>query len=125
MSRNRTACSIRRSRVMSMRADPGGGEGFDVDPAQLDGVAGQLGRAYDDFDKAITDYAGTACYAQSDFGDFGVGPAWTNFDGALASEMSVLGEALAELIRKVDSTSANYRDNEHEVAGAFAKIGPR
>ncbi|HEV3357981.1 MAG TPA: type VII secretion target [Pseudonocardiaceae bacterium] len=108
-----------------MRVDPGGGDGFDVDPAQLGGVAGQLGRAYDDFDQAITDYAGTACYAQSDFGDFGVGPAWANFDGAWAREMNVLGEALQELIQKVDTTAANYRDNEHEVAESFGKVGLR
>lgn len=108
-----------------MRVDPGGGDGFQVDPAALGGVAGQLGRAYDDFDSAITDYAGTACYSQADFGDFGMGPAWSNFDGAWAAEMDVLDEAIAELIQKVDATKANYTENEDNVAGSFDKIGPR
>lgn len=108
-----------------MRVDPGGGDGFEVDPAQLGGVAGQLGRAYDDFNTAITDYAGTACYAQSDFGDFGMGPAWANFDGAWASEMNVLSEAIEELIKKVDTSANNYRDNEDEVAGSFDKVAAR
>lgn len=108
-----------------MRVDPGGGDGFQVDPAGLGGVAGQLGRAYDDFDTAITDYAGTACYSQADFGDFGMGAAWSNFDGAWAGEMDVLDEALAELIQKVNTTKANYTDNESGVAGSFDRIGPR
>jgi hypothetical protein len=108
-----------------MRVDPGGGDGFQVDPAGLGGVAGQLGRAYDDFDTAITDYTGTACYSQADFGDFGMGAAWSNFDGAWAGEMDVLDEALAELIQKVNTTKANYTDNESGVAGSFDRIGPR
>jgi hypothetical protein len=32
-----------------------------------------MGRAYDDFDAAITGYAGTACYRETDFGS----SAWT------------------------------------------------
>ncbi|HEX4223072.1 MAG TPA: type VII secretion target [Pseudonocardiaceae bacterium] len=108
-----------------MRVDPGGGDGFEVDPAQLGGVAGALGRAYDDFNTAITDYAGTACYSQSDFGDFGMGPAWSNFDGAWAGEMGVLDAAIEELIKKVDATAGNYSTNEDDVAGSFGKVGPR
>jgi hypothetical protein len=107
-----------------MRVDPGGG-GFQVDPAQLGGVAGQLGRAYDDFGTAMTDYAGAACYAPAAFGDFGMGPAWSNFDGAWSAEMAVLDAAIAELITKVDTTKANYTDNEGDVAGSFDTIGPR
>jgi hypothetical protein len=105
-----------------MRVDPGGGDGFQVDPAQLGGVAGELGRAYDDFNTAITDYAGTACYSQSDFGDFGMGPAWSNFEGAWAGEMNVLDSAIDELITKVRTTAINYRDNEGDVAGSFSRI---
>lgn len=110
---------------MGMRVDPGGGDGFQVDPASLGGAAGQLGRAYDDFDTAITDYAGTACYSQQDFGDFGMGPAWSNFDGAWAGEMGVLNSAIAELIKKIDSTAANYTENESGIADSFDRIGPR
>lgn len=110
---------------MGMRVDPGGGDGFQVDPAALGGVAGQLGRAYDDFNTVITDYAGTACYGQQDFGDFGMGPAWSNFDGAWAGEMNVISSAIAELIRKVNTTAAAYTDNESNVAGSFDTIGPR
>jgi hypothetical protein len=110
---------------MGMRVDPGGGNGFQVDPAGLGGVAGQLGRAYDDFETAITDYAATAGYNQQDFGDFGMGPAWSNFDGAWAGEMSVLDSAIAELIKKVDTTAANYSGNESDIAGSFERIGPK
>lgn len=110
---------------MVVRVDPGGGDGFEVDPAQLGGVAGQLGRAYDDFNTAITDYGGTACYAESDFGDFGVGPAWSTFNGAWAGEMNVLSSALSELIHKVDTTRANYSANESHVAGMFHSTAPR
>lgn len=108
-----------------MRIDPGGGDGFQVDPAQLGGVAGQLGHAYDDFNTAITDYAGTACYSQSDFGDFGMGAAWSDFDGAWAGEMNVLDSAIAELIKKVTTTAGNYSDNEDNVAGSLKRIGPK
>jgi hypothetical protein len=108
-----------------MRVDPGGGDGFEVDPAQLGGVAGQLGRAYDDLNTAITDYAGNACYSQPDFGDFGMGPAWSNFDGAWAGEMDVLDAAIDELIKKIDATAGNYSGNEDDVAGSFRTMGPR
>jgi hypothetical protein len=39
--------------------------------------------------------------------------------------MDVLDEALAELIQKVNTTKANYTDNESGVAGSFDRIGPR
>ena len=111
--------------VMGVRVDPGGGGGFEVDPAQLGGVAGQLGTAYDDLGTASADYAGLECYAESDFGDFGMGAAWSAFDGAWAAELGLLSSAVAELIGKVDTTAGNYGANEGTVAGLFGSIGSR
>jgi hypothetical protein len=106
-----------------MRVDPGGGSGFAVDPAQLKGAAGQLGRAYDDFNTAIDDYAGAECYDQSAFGDFGMGAAWSAFDSAWAGEMGVTSAAISELIGKVNTTADNYSGTEDHVTGAIKSVG--
>jgi hypothetical protein len=102
-----------RSRRIEV-ATTGGDDGVQVDPAGLGGVAGQLGWAYVDFDAAITEYAGTACYRKADFGELGVDTAWSNFDGAWAGEVDVLDEAIVELIQKVDVTKGElHRQRGH------------
>lgn len=63
-----------------MLVDPGGGSGFEVDPAQLAGVAGQLGKAYDDFTTAMNDYIGDECYDPAVFGDSGMAAAWSGHE---------------------------------------------
>ncbi|HEX3790789.1 MAG TPA: type VII secretion target [Pseudonocardiaceae bacterium] len=108
-----------------MQVDPGGGSGFGVDPAQLKGVAGQLGKAYDDVNTAITDFSGSECLDAAVFGDFGMGPAWSAFDSAWASELSVTGAAISELITKVSTTADNYRNTDDRIAAGFTAAGPR
>lgn len=80
--------------------------GFSVDPAELGGVAGQIGVAYDDLNTAIGQY----CQEVPAPGDFGreVAGSWSDFDGAWAQELAVLSEALNETASKVHAAGANY-----------------
>jgi uncharacterized protein YukE len=101
-----------------------GGSDFEVDPAQLGGVAGQLGRAYDDFNAAIAD--DEAVHTDpSAFGDQAVGQAWQAFDAAWAGEMSMYAEALAETVRNVETTAQRYRETEQAVTQNLRGIGAR
>ena len=101
------------------------GSDFQVDPAQLSGAAGQLGRAYDDFNTALVDYYGAACEDASVFGDATVGQAATAFNTALASELELYVEALAEMVRNVSTTAQRYQETERAVTQGFTRIGAR
>jgi hypothetical protein len=87
-----------------MEVAPDGG--FSVDLAELGGVAGQIGVADDDLDTAITQYGQEAASA----GDFGteVAGAWSDFDGAWAQELNVLGLAISEMASQVHTAGTNY-----------------
>lgn len=104
-----------------MRIGDGGGD-FQVDPAQLSGVAGDLGHAYDDFNTAIAD-DDMAYTDPSAFGDQAVGQAWQAFDGAWAGEMAETVEAIAEMVRNVETTAQRYQETEHAVTQNFLRIG--
>ena len=99
-----------------------GGADFQVDPALLGGVAGELGRAYDDFNTAIAD-DDMAYTDPSAFGDQAAGQAWRAFDGAWATEMAEYAEALAEMVRNVETTAQRYRETEHAATQNFLRIG--
>jgi uncharacterized protein YukE len=101
-----------------------GGSGFQVDPAQLSGVAGELGRAYDDFNTAIVD-DDMAYTDPSAFGDQAVGQAWQAFDSAWTSEMADYAAALAEMERNVETTAQRYQETEQAVTQSFRGIGAR
>jgi hypothetical protein len=87
-----------------MQAVPDGG--FSVDLAELGGVAGQIGVAYDDLTTAISQYG----QESSSAGDFGsqVAGSWSAFDGAWAQELNVLGLATTEMASKVHTAGTNY-----------------
>jgi hypothetical protein len=80
--------------------------GFSVDPAELGGVAGQIGVAYDDLTTAINQY-GQGSAAPGDFGSEVAG-SWSAFDGAWAQELNVLGLAITEMASKVHTAGTNY-----------------
>jgi hypothetical protein len=84
--------------------------GFSVDLAELGGVAGQIGVAYDDLTTAIGQYGQESASA----GDFGsqVAGAWCSFDGAWAQELNVLGLATTEMASKVHTAGTNYATAE-------------
>ena len=109
-----------------MLIEEGDGADFQVDPGQLTGVAGQLGRAYDDFNTVIADYDGAACTADASmFGDATVGQAATAFNTAWAAELEVYVEALAEMVRNVSTTAQRYQETERAATQAFSRIGAR
>lgn len=80
--------------------------GFSVDLAQLGGVAGQIGAAYDELNTAITQY-GQEGAASGDFGTEVAG-SWSDFDGAWAQELNVFGLAISEAASKVHTAGSNY-----------------
>jgi hypothetical protein len=113
-----------------------GGSDFQVDPEQLGGVAGELGRAYDDFQTAIVDDGmaftepsafGDAAVGQAwqAFGDAAVGQAWQAFDGAWTGEMAEVSAALAEMVRNVETTAQRYRETEQAITRNLNGIGAR
>lgn len=106
-----------------MRVAPDGGSGFQVDPASLSGVAGQLGRAYDDYNNVIVDFFGTACYGADVFGDAGVGQAWTAFNDAWTNELNLSSAALAEAVEKVSTSAQLYQETEDSVTGIMKRAG--
>jgi hypothetical protein len=106
-----------------MRVDPGGGDGFSVDPASLSGVAGQVGRAYDDYNTVIVYFCGADVPSGTELGQDGVPAAWSAFESAWSAELSTTSLALAELTRKLQATSDNYRANEAKVAEGIAGVG--
>lgn len=105
-----------------MRVDPGGGNGFTVDAVQLNEVARQLGRAYDDMNTALANYGGASCYDASAFGDFGMRDAWSGFDSNWAGELSTISQAIDELSTKVVATTNNYTSTEGGVTDVFHGI---
>jgi hypothetical protein len=84
--------------------------GFSVDPAQLGGVAGQIGVAYDDLTTAISQY-GLQSPSAGDFGSLVAG-SWSAFDGAWAQELNALGLAINEMASKVHTAGTNYATAE-------------
>lgn len=87
------------------------GDGFEVDPARLDGVAGELGRCYDDFSEAAQEFSRGG--SGSSFG--AIQGAWASFDSAWSDELLTTKTAIAELIGKVSSTADTYRDADYQV----------
>jgi len=86
-------------------------------------VAGQVGRAYDDYNTVIVYFCGSDSLSGADLGQDGVPAAWAAFESAWAGELSTTRLALAELTRKLQATSANYSANEAALAGAIAGAG--
>ncbi|HEV2634335.1 MAG TPA: hypothetical protein VGX23_04250 [Actinocrinis sp.] len=101
----------------------GAGPGFQVDPAGLAGMAGRVGRAYDDFGGAVVGFREGGGSFPSAFGEFGVGDAWTSFNAAWSSELDVTRSALAELIRKVSTTAQRYEEAEATVIASVHQAG--
>jgi uncharacterized protein YukE len=97
-------------------------DGFSIDPAQMGGVAGQIGKARDELTTAIVRYGSQETLVPGDFGSEVAG-AWSNFDGAWAQELNVLGQALTELISKVQSAAASYAGAESSNTRAIQKVG--
>jgi hypothetical protein len=100
---------------------PGPDDGFSVDPASLHGVAGQIGKAYDDLNTAITRYGGSQPATPGDFGSE-VSPAWSNFDGAWAQELDVLSLATMEMIGNVSNAATGYTTADVRAAGAARQV---
>jgi hypothetical protein len=96
-------------------------DGFSVDPAQLHGVAGQIGRASDDLNTAINQFGGD--YPDpAEFGT-GVSGAWSNFVGAWAQELNTFGLAVTEMITKVQTAGADYAGADAKTTRAVQSVG--
>lgn len=100
---------------------PPSDDGFSVDPATLHGVAGQIGKAYDDLNTAISQYCGPEQGTPGVFGSE-VSAAWTNFNGAWSQEFNVLGLAIQEMIGKVGGAALGYQAADSAAATAAGEI---
>jgi hypothetical protein len=95
-------------------------DGFRVDPALLSGVAGQVGKGYDDLTTAISQY-GQGSSAPGDFGSE-VASAWSNFDNAWARELNAVRLALMEMTSNFHTSAAGYASAEARNAHVAAKV---
>jgi hypothetical protein len=95
--------------------------GFSVDLAQLGGVAGQIGVAYDELNTAITQYSHEAA-APGDLGTE-VANSWSDFDGAWAQELSVFGLAISEAANKVHTAGFSYAAAESVNTSDAERVG--
>lgn len=95
--------------------------GYTVDLAQLGGVAGQIGLAYDDLNTAITQYGQEVASA----GDFGreVASSWSGFEDAWLQELNVFSLALSETAEKVHTAGANYAAAESANTNSINSVG--
>jgi uncharacterized protein YukE len=96
-------------------------DGFSVDPAHLQGVAGQIANAIDDLSTEITQFGGD----HSDVAEFGtpVAEAWSNFAGAWAQELQTFGLALTEMSTKVEAAGADYAKADAKTADEVKNVG--
>lgn len=110
-----------------LEPDGGGGDGFAVDPATLSGVAGTLGKTYDDLGEGNADLMSTVYAGDDDsvFGDPDVVTAWNSFTSAILSEFDEDTTAVAELITKLLTTAQRYTEADSGVADQFTAAGPR
>jgi hypothetical protein len=86
--------------------EPGGGwDGteFFVDPAGLQGVAGELGRVYDDVNTALADWADAVAVSAEELGDPDLASAYSGFMQAWSAETNLGEAALGELVKKVST----------------------
>jgi hypothetical protein len=108
--------------LREMPIDLGDGTGFDVDPAQLSGVAGQLGKVYDDYNTALADFDSGPCVADGVYGDSGVAQAANSCFGAWAQELSFTQSALHEMVEKVSTSAQLYQETESTITGNLRRV---
>lgn len=112
---------------MSAGSSSGGASsgGFHVDPAALQGAAGRLGRAYDEFQSVITDSVSVQYSDNSpaSLGD-GVVEAWLSFGQAWGAEAGVMGQALVEMITRLYENAANYKATEDDNTASLIALLP-
>jgi hypothetical protein len=79
------------------------GTEFFVDPAGLHGIAGEVGRVYDDVNTALTDWADAVVLSADTLGDPGLASAYSGFMQAWSEETNLGESALGELVKKVST----------------------
>ena len=88
------------------------GTEFFVDPAGLHGIAGEVGRVYDDVNTALTDWAATVDLSVEELGDPGLASAYSGFMRAWSEETNLGESALGELVKKVSTAKQLYLEND-------------
>jgi hypothetical protein len=108
--------------LREMPIDQDGGTGFDVDPAQLTGIAGRMGKVYDDYDTALADFESAPCVADGVYGDSGVAQAADSCFSAWAQELSFTLSALQEMVEKVSTSAQLYQETESAITGNLRRV---
>ena len=89
----------------------GGTPDFAIDPAGLSGVAGKVGKVYDDADATSTAVYRASLSATA-VGDADVAAACADFQRAWETESAVTVAALAEFVRKVSTAAQLYQETD-------------
>ena len=95
--------------------EPGGGwdaTEFFVDPAGLQGVAGEVGRVYDDVNTALADWANAVVLSAEELGDPDLASTYSGFMQAWSAETNLSESALGELVKKVSSAKQLFLEND-------------
>lgn len=88
----------------------GGGPGFTVDLTALQDVATELATASLNWETVMTTVDTAAC---TDTAALGAVDTWAGFSSAWSAEVQVTGQAVAELITRIEQTVAIYSAAEH------------
>jgi hypothetical protein len=106
---------------MPLVPEPGGGwDGteFFVDPAGLHGIAGELGRVYDDVNTALADWADAVVLSAAELGDPDLASAYSGFMQAWSEETNVGESGLGELVKKVSTAKQLFLESDDGFSAA-------
>jgi hypothetical protein len=94
---------------------PGGGwDGteFFLDPAGLDGIAGDVGRVYDDVNTALTDWPDAVFLSAEDLGDPDLASTYSGFMKAWIEKTNLDESALGEVVKKVSTAKQLFLETD-------------
>ncbi|MGF6889194.1 uncharacterized protein YukE [Nocardia sp. GAS34] len=98
------------------------GTEFALDPAGLQGVAGQVGRVYDDVNDAITDWSDAIALSAQALGDPKLASVYSGFVQVWSPETNATGLALGELVKNLSTAKQLYEETDHASAGQFDRL---
>jgi uncharacterized protein YukE len=88
------------------------GTEFFLDPAGLQGVAGEVGRVYDDVNTALTDWADAVDLSAEELGDPDLASDYSKFMQAWSQETNLGESALGDLVKKVSTANQLFQETD-------------
>jgi len=104
---------------MPLIPEPGwDGTEFFVDPAGLHGIAGEVGRVYDDVNTALTDWIAAVALSAEELGDADLASDYSRFMQAWSQETNLNESALGELVKKVSTANQLFQETDDGLSAA-------